>query len=146
MHLVRFRAILRLEPFLRAGLCSSICRCSQEHSFLNFSGRSLPVLFIWCNDATGAISSNSETTTSFPCMLVLVNFKLRREPSVLNFRPRSLQILFILLNDATGAISCYSETQTFFARMFALVQLPLLSRGLLCEFSCVIASNFLYLA
>ena len=76
MLLVRFRAILRHEPFSRARWRSSTCRCSRVHSFLNCHARSLPILFIWPNDATGAISRNSETPTIFMHTLLLVNLPL----------------------------------------------------------------------
>ena len=76
MLLVRFRANLRLQLFSRARSCSLICCCSWEHSFLNFWGRSHPILFILPNDATGAISRISETATFFSRVLSLLNLPL----------------------------------------------------------------------
>ena len=76
MLLVWFRAILRLKLFWHARSRSLISRCSWQHFFLNFRTRSLPKLFIWPIDTTGAILSNSETVTSLVCTVVLVNLRL----------------------------------------------------------------------
>ena len=85
--LVRFHAILILQIFPRAYTRSLIYNCSREHSFSNFCTRSLPILFIWPIDAIGANSSNSETVTSFACVLVLVNLPLRMGTVLFEFLP-----------------------------------------------------------
>ena len=76
MLLVRFRAILRIKPFSLTCSHLLICRCAREPSFLNFRVRSLPILFIWPNVATGSISHNSKTPTIFTRALALVNLPL----------------------------------------------------------------------
>ena len=113
---------------------------------MNFRAQSLPILLIWPNVATGAISFNSETRIFFARTLALVILQLFEEHSFLNFRRRSLPILFIWPIDATGAISNNSETATTFACALVLVNLPLRSGAILFEFSHVIDSSFIYLA
>ena len=122
---VRFRTIQRLQHFSRARSHSLICRCSRGNFFLNFRVRSIQILFIWPNDAHGAISRNSETRTFFSRALAFVNLTLLSGVlSILNFHTRSLPILFIWPIDATRAISHRSATLTFFACAFALINLP----------------------
>ena len=105
------------------------------------------MLFMWPNDANGAISRNSETRTFFSRALAFINLTLfPRAHSIFNFSALSLLILFIWPNDATGAILRNSETQTFFPHGLALIDLPLLPRVLHFEFSRAIASNIIYLA
>ena len=146
MLLERFHAILILEPLSRAHNRSFIYHCSREHTILNFHARSLPILFIWPNDVSGAISCNSETAIYFACALALVNLPLLAEDTFLNFCARSLPILFIWPIDATGAISHNSETSTFLMRALALINLSLLPGVVLLEFPCTMDSNNIYLA
>ena len=145
---VRFRAILRLQHFSRARPYSLICRCSREHSFLNFREQSLPKLFIWPNDTSSAISRNSDTPTLFARAHALVNLQLLLGALLFECSRANASkiILFIWPNDTTRVISCNSESLAFFARALVLFNLPMLPEAHLFKFSRAIASNIIYLA
>ena len=52
---------------------------------MNFCTRSLPILFMWSNDTTGAISRNSDTATFFERALALINLPLLSGALLLEF-------------------------------------------------------------
>ena len=62
---VRFRAILRWQPFSRTQLRTLISRPSQERYFYNLRTRPLPIFVIWPKYDTRVISRDSETATFF---------------------------------------------------------------------------------
>ena len=63
---------------------------------MNFRGRFLPILFIWPNVATGAISRNSETATSFTRALALVNLPLLPRALLFEFSRAIASYIFSL--------------------------------------------------
>ena len=70
---VRFRTILRRQPFSSSLSRTLISRPSQECSFYNFRARQLTIFAIWPKYATRAISRNSETATFFTRAIPLAN-------------------------------------------------------------------------
>ena len=113
---------------------------------MNLHSQSLPILFIWPNDATCAISGKSENPTSFARAAVLDDLPLHPRAHLFEFTHTIASSIIYLANDVTGVILRYSETPTYFARTLSLVNLPLLPGATLFEFSHAIASNISYLA
>ena len=62
---IRFRAILRRQPFSSSLSRKLISRPSRERSFYNFRMRWLPIFVIWLKYATCVISRDSETENFF---------------------------------------------------------------------------------
>ena len=62
---VRFRTILRWQPFSRAQSHTLISWPTRERFFYNFRARLLPIFVIWPKYTTHAISRDSETATFF---------------------------------------------------------------------------------
>ena len=62
---MRFRAILRRQPFSRTKSSTQLSQSSQERSFFNFHAQPLPIFVIWPVYATSAIPYDSETVTFF---------------------------------------------------------------------------------
>ena len=65
MLLVRFRAILRRQPFSRAQSHTLLSRPSRKRSIYNFRTRPHPIFVIWPKYATRAIPRDSKTATFF---------------------------------------------------------------------------------
>ena len=70
---MRFRAILRWQPFSLAQSRMLISWPYRERSFYNFPARLLTIFVIWPKYSTLAISCDCETTTFFACAIAHVN-------------------------------------------------------------------------
>ena len=64
---VRFRVIMRGQPFSRAQSHTLKSHTSWERSFYNFRVAPLLIIVIWPKYATRAISHDSDTATFFVC-------------------------------------------------------------------------------
>ena len=97
---------------------------------MNFWAWPLPIFVIWPNYATGAILRNSENTTFFALMGMLIS-QPSRERSIYKFCVPPLPIFVIWPNYVTSAISRDSETATFFACPIVHANIPVLPGVLL---------------
>ena len=82
---VRFRTILRQQPFSRAKSRKLISVPSWEHSFYNFHARPFPIFVIWPKFATYEISRDSDTVTFFAYAIVHANIRALPRELLLQF-------------------------------------------------------------
>ena len=116
---MRFRAILRRQPFSSSLSLTLISRPSQKRSFYNFCTRPLLIFVIWPKYATHAISRDSKTATFFGQLIAHVNISALPEHSFHTFRVRLLSIFIIWPKYTARAISSDSERATIFMRAIA---------------------------
>ena len=92
---VRFRAILRRQPFSSSLSLRLISRPFRERSFYNLHGRPLLIINICSEYVTCMISHDSETATFFARAIAHANSRPSRERSIYNFCARPLPIFVI---------------------------------------------------
>ena len=127
---VRFRAILRWQPFSSSLLCTLKSRPSRELSFYNFRARRFQYSLFGLNLLPMQFRAIQRRQLFSRTQLCTLISRPSRERSFYNICTRHLPLFTIWPKYATRAISSDFERATFFARAIAHANIPTLQGAL----------------